>query len=877
MGKKNKEYQNAASLYEEYSKENTGKKGYGNTLEMAQKGANSTALGLQSQVQTAARNSGMSRSAAAMMGQNAMSSAYNNAFANQQQQAGQQLGNQLNAQGNLMNSHQAEGNNEFNRGWGAVANTVGAVGEVAKTAAKIMSDERLKSYYDITNEWKTVSDEELKEPVGIDKPLGNKIKQAGETLKKRRDELKNEDMPIGDEELKKLATSSWDRLTPRQLKAVMTLNPNDLDNTVKRDYIFSDGTIEKFTDREMYLLEGKKYTNDKLVKSFNKELEEFYNTPKGKLVNVGRGISTGIQHLLGSQYTEPHGKYYTDEKTGEIGRNYSRSEQIGGGIGMVGNTGIEIAGMSAGAKAANSQAYKNVLNAHKLDSLKELIGDEVKNQMLKSGNLGKKQYDTVEKIAKDVNAIFGNGNLNKGISEENLKVLREIMPQIVKEYSKLAVEERASQLYDVNAKREVKKIDNYVKGTLLPELVKKDGISKKEWDKIKNIGNESYGTKKIKENGIEKIVPNTLEDVYLKRAYKQFSDMGRKDQVKVVGNTFDEAFDSKTMGQETLELFYKVAEKLKDSPQKTEALKRLKAAANERINLSIHNVVKKYENIGSDEISNQIKLLSDFVQDLSYIKDPLTGRHVAQVKELSNKVLNDKEFLKKHPDLKNFLTDNDIIGLHDFGKLETPIWALDLNDRTIYITLPNDKEHTLQDRIDKHEGLSQDFLEKIKFFSVPIKNIPGASEEFSIARSLGKHGQNETESKVNWYYENTDAASSKVRPYSGGNGYDLTKELVGKMYSPKGASNERLNFDKDYKEALNRVIDASSNGKLRVDDPQWSKQINRDINILRELNAYELVNEIQNAAIERGFNDPQQITKNIAGAVYSDKFKKEED
>lgn len=138
MGKENTEYKNAASLYEQYSKKNTGKKGYDNTLEMAQKGANSTALGLQSQVQTAARNSGMSRSAAAMMGQNAMSSAYNNAFANQQQQAGQQLGNQLNAQGNLMNSHQAEGQNEFNRGWGAAANAVGAAGELIGSAAKII-------------------------------------------------------------------------------------------------------------------------------------------------------------------------------------------------------------------------------------------------------------------------------------------------------------------------------------------------------------------------------------------------------------------------------------------------------------------------------------------------------------------------------------------------------------------------------------------------------------------------------------------------------------------------------------------------------------------------------------------------------------------
>lgn len=138
MGKNNKEYQNAASIYEQYSAENTGKNGYDNTLEMAQKGANSTALGLQSKVQTVARNSGMSRSAAAMMGQNAMSSAYNNAFANQQQQAEQQLGNQLIAQGNLMNSHQAEGNNKFNRGWGAVANTVGAAGEVAKTVSKFV-------------------------------------------------------------------------------------------------------------------------------------------------------------------------------------------------------------------------------------------------------------------------------------------------------------------------------------------------------------------------------------------------------------------------------------------------------------------------------------------------------------------------------------------------------------------------------------------------------------------------------------------------------------------------------------------------------------------------------------------------------------------
>lgn len=161
----NYQYQDAANLYEQYRNENTGKKGFTNSLEMAKEGANAVANNAQAQATTASRNAGLGKSASAMMGANTASSAYANSFAQQQANASQQLANQLNAQGNLMSSRQTEGNNEQTRAWTNVANTMDIVGTAGKTLGKILSDERLKSYKDISSKYNSedvVSDERLK-------------------------------------------------------------------------------------------------------------------------------------------------------------------------------------------------------------------------------------------------------------------------------------------------------------------------------------------------------------------------------------------------------------------------------------------------------------------------------------------------------------------------------------------------------------------------------------------------------------------------------------------------------------------------------------------------------------------------------------------
>lgn len=204
MGK-NSQYQNAMELYNQYKNMYTGEEGYNKSLALGQKGAAQVAQGQQAASTTAARNAGLNRSAAAMLGSQQNAAAYGNAMQNQQGMASQMLGNRLNTQGNIVSSAQAEGQNEYDRAWGNVGNALGiagagvqiagemfpGMGKLGQAVKNVMSDERLKNikgegktmkqvsderlkyYYDITDEWvsnnsdRVLSDETKKKLMSV--------------------------------------------------------------------------------------------------------------------------------------------------------------------------------------------------------------------------------------------------------------------------------------------------------------------------------------------------------------------------------------------------------------------------------------------------------------------------------------------------------------------------------------------------------------------------------------------------------------------------------------------------------------------------------------------------------------------------------------
>jgi hypothetical protein len=133
-----KKYQNAISEY-------TGNKGYENSLKEGQKGAASAAGGAASAAQGSARTAGMSKSAAAAMGNQSTINSYDSNLASQQQQAANQGNAKVSAQSGALNAGQAEAGNEYNRGWSTAGNIMGMVG------GALSSDERMKNYKDVSS------------------------------------------------------------------------------------------------------------------------------------------------------------------------------------------------------------------------------------------------------------------------------------------------------------------------------------------------------------------------------------------------------------------------------------------------------------------------------------------------------------------------------------------------------------------------------------------------------------------------------------------------------------------------------------------------------------------------------------------------------
>ena len=148
------QYGNALSNQQQAVSKYAGNTGYQNALEQAKQGAAMSAGLAGQQAQQAARNAGMSKAQAAMLGANQAASAYGNNFGNQQAMASN-MGNQAiyGAQGItgatqfIPSMAQAEKQNQYNRATQNLA-TIGQIAGNIGGALVGLSDERMKEIVD---------------------------------------------------------------------------------------------------------------------------------------------------------------------------------------------------------------------------------------------------------------------------------------------------------------------------------------------------------------------------------------------------------------------------------------------------------------------------------------------------------------------------------------------------------------------------------------------------------------------------------------------------------------------------------------------------------------------------------------------------------
>lgn len=153
-----KQYGNALTNQQGAVNKYTGNTGYQNALEQAKQGAAMTAGLAGQQSQQAARNAGMSKAQAAMMGANTAASAYGNNFNNQQNMA-MNAGNSAvsglqgvtGATQFLPSSAMQEKNNQYNRATQNLA-TIGQIAGNIGGALVGLSDERMKEIVDDAQE-----------------------------------------------------------------------------------------------------------------------------------------------------------------------------------------------------------------------------------------------------------------------------------------------------------------------------------------------------------------------------------------------------------------------------------------------------------------------------------------------------------------------------------------------------------------------------------------------------------------------------------------------------------------------------------------------------------------------------------------------------
>ena len=152
------QYGNALSNQQQAVNKYAGNTGYQNALEQAKQGAAMSAGLAGQQAQQAARNAGMSKAQAAMLGANQAASAYGSNFGNQQAMASN-MGNQAisGAQGItgatqfIPSMAQAEKQNQYNRATQNLA-TIGQIAGNIGGALVGLSDERMKEIVDDATE-----------------------------------------------------------------------------------------------------------------------------------------------------------------------------------------------------------------------------------------------------------------------------------------------------------------------------------------------------------------------------------------------------------------------------------------------------------------------------------------------------------------------------------------------------------------------------------------------------------------------------------------------------------------------------------------------------------------------------------------------------
>lgn len=100
---------------------------------------------------SAARTAGLNKAQAAMLGNKAAADAtantYNAAYDSSRNAVLTNNANTVNAATSKLNTEQAEGQNEYNRAWG---NTKGGYSATAGLVGSILSDERVKTFRDIS-------------------------------------------------------------------------------------------------------------------------------------------------------------------------------------------------------------------------------------------------------------------------------------------------------------------------------------------------------------------------------------------------------------------------------------------------------------------------------------------------------------------------------------------------------------------------------------------------------------------------------------------------------------------------------------------------------------------------------------------------------
>lgn len=172
----NDNYESAKAAYQSLANRYTGNAGYQNSLDNAAKGSTAVSNGVAAQTKAAARNAGLSKSAAAALGQSNVQKAYTDAFTGQQESAYKAGLDSANAAKDVMTTEQTEGNNRYDR---AAGNTTAAVQGAGTLASALLSDETMKDkLVNLSNGMKNFRNNK-EEEVKDDGTLKTKLKNAG--------------------------------------------------------------------------------------------------------------------------------------------------------------------------------------------------------------------------------------------------------------------------------------------------------------------------------------------------------------------------------------------------------------------------------------------------------------------------------------------------------------------------------------------------------------------------------------------------------------------------------------------------------------------------------------------------------------------------